>query len=168
MKVYITDLAAYNNGFLIGKWIDLPMNEDDLQDEIKAVLREGAYACEEDEHEEIFITDYECDYMDIGEYDSLDELNQIAEEMADLSEYDLKRYTAMRDAGYEHETALNQYEDVDLYENMSMLDLAYQFVDEGLFGEIPDHLQNYIDYDAIARDLSYDYVAVNGDIVRVA
>lgn len=35
--------------------------------------------------------------------------------------------------------------------------LAEQFVDDGLFGDIPAGLQFYIDYDAIARDLGMDY-----------
>ncbi len=35
--------------------------------------------------------------------------------------------------------------------------LAEQFVEEGLFGDIPKRLQFYIDYDAIARDLAVDY-----------
>ena len=30
-------------------------------------------------------------------------------------------------------------------------------VDEGLFGDVPPQFQFYIDYDAIARDLSFDY-----------
>ncbi|WP_307374309.1 antirestriction protein ArdA [Peteryoungia aggregata] len=47
--------------------------------------------------------------------------------------------------------------DVDIYEEDSMKALAERFVDDGLFGEIPDHLAHYIDYDAIARDLSMDY-----------
>jgi hypothetical protein len=47
--------------------------------------------------------------------------------------------------------------DIDFYEVNSMRELAEQFVDEGLFGEIPDHLANYLDYDAIAHDLSMDY-----------
>ena len=38
-----------------------------------------------------------------------------------------------------------------------MTELAEQFVDEGLFGEIPGHLAPYIDMDAIARDLAVDY-----------
>ena len=46
---------------------------------------------------------------------------------------------------------------VDIYRVDSMRDLAEQFVDEGLFGNIPEHLVNYIDHDAIARDLSVDY-----------
>jgi len=47
--------------------------------------------------------------------------------------------------------------DVDIYEVDSLKELAEQFIDEGLYGEIPTHLQNYIDTEAIARDLSMDY-----------
>jgi len=47
--------------------------------------------------------------------------------------------------------------DIDVYHVDSWRDLAEQFVDDGLFGEIPDHLANYIDFDAMARDLQHDY-----------
>ena len=47
--------------------------------------------------------------------------------------------------------------DIDLYEMDTIRELAEHFVDEGLFGEIPPQLIFYIDYDAIARDLSVDY-----------
>ena len=47
--------------------------------------------------------------------------------------------------------------DIDLYELDSLRDLAYQLVDEGLFGDIPDNIQCYLDFDAIARDLGMDY-----------
>jgi antirestriction protein len=47
--------------------------------------------------------------------------------------------------------------DVDIYEVGSLRELAEQFVDDGLFGEIPENIQNYLDYDAIARDLAADY-----------
>jgi antirestriction protein len=47
--------------------------------------------------------------------------------------------------------------EVDIYELDSLRELAEQFVEEGLFGEIPKHLENYIDYDAMARDLGMDY-----------
>jgi antirestriction protein len=50
--------------------------------------------------------------------------------------------------------------DVDVYEMDSLRDLAQHFVEEGLFGDIPERLQYYIDYDAIARDLSADYSEV--------
>lgn len=47
--------------------------------------------------------------------------------------------------------------DVDIYELDSLTELAQQFVDEGLFGDISDTIINYLDYDAIARDLGFDY-----------
>jgi len=47
--------------------------------------------------------------------------------------------------------------EVDIYEVDSLKELAEQFVDDGLYGEIPDSLVNYLDYDAIARDLGMDY-----------
>jgi hypothetical protein len=37
----------------------------------------------------------------------------------------------------------------------SLRELAQQFVDEGLFGPIPESIKNHIDYDSIARDLTY-------------
>lgn len=47
--------------------------------------------------------------------------------------------------------------DIDLYEVETMKELAEQFVDEGLFDDIPTSIQFYIDYEAIARDLACDY-----------
>lgn len=47
--------------------------------------------------------------------------------------------------------------EVDIYEVDSMKDLAEQFVEEGLFGEIPESIRYYLDYDLIARDLEADY-----------
>lgn len=48
-------------------------------------------------------------------------------------------------------------DNIDIYECDTMKDLAEQFVDEGFFGVIPKHLENYIDYDKLAHDLSLDY-----------
>lgn len=47
--------------------------------------------------------------------------------------------------------------DIDIYPARSLRDLAEEFVEEGLFGEVPERLRYYLDYDAIARDLSADY-----------
>lgn len=65
---------------------------------------------------------------------------------------------AVGECGYTFELDLDpaQFE-VVIYENATMRDLAEQFVEEGLFGEVPEAFQNYIDYDAIARDLAVEY-----------
>ena len=57
--------------------------------------------------------------------------------------------------------------DVDIYELDGLRELAEHFVDEGLFGEIPERLQTYLDYDAIARDLGLDYSETTIDGTRL-
>ncbi len=47
--------------------------------------------------------------------------------------------------------------DIDIYELDSLRDLAEQFIEEGLFGNIPESIRYYLDLDAIARDLAMDY-----------
>ena len=47
--------------------------------------------------------------------------------------------------------------DIDIYDVQTLKELAEQFVDEGLFGDIPKSLEFYIDHEAIARDLAADY-----------
>ena len=58
--------------------------------------------------------------------------------------------------GFDGKTAPDDF-DVEIYEVDSMRDLAEQFVEEGIFGHIPESLQYYIDCDAIARDLAVEY-----------
>lgn len=66
---------------------------------------------------------------------------------------------AVGEAGYSFDPATVSADefDIDVYHVETMKELAEQFVDEGLFGDIPDHLTNYIDMDAIAHDLAFDY-----------
>jgi len=80
---------------------------------------------------------------------------------------------AVGECGYTFEdtTRPDDFE-IDIYACDSLRELAEQFVEEGLFGDIPERLQFYIDYEAIARDLSADYceaiIAGNRLIYRCA
>lgn len=64
---------------------------------------------------------------------------------------------AVGEYGQESDPASVDDFDIDIYEIGIMRELAERFIDEGLFGEIPSHLEGYIDYDAVARDLSVDF-----------
>ena len=77
----------------------------------------------------------------------------------------IKVIIAVGEAGYTFDLGNDTPDqfDIDLYELDSLKDLAEQFVEEGLFGEIPKSLQNYIDYEAIARDLGMDYSEIRID-----
>lgn len=79
----------------------------------------------------------------------------------DYQESDLAKIAYLMDNnGYTlAEILANDYliDDTELYEAESLEALAEIFVDEGMLGEIPDALIYYINYDAIGRDLGFDY-----------
>ena len=71
----------------------------------------------------------------------------------------IKVIIAVGEVGYNFNLGTDtpdQFE-IDLYATDSLKELAEQFVEEGLFGDIPERIRNYLDYDAIARDLGMDY-----------
>lgn len=76
---------------------------------------------------------------------------------------------AVGECGYQFDDGTEPDDfDVDIYDVNSMRELAEQFVEEGLYGDIPENLRFYIDYDAIARDLAVDYseaVIVNSRVI---
>ena len=86
------------------------------------------------------------------------------EEWDDSEKYNI--ITAVGECGYSFDVESdNPYDfDVTVYEVENLKELAVQFVDEGFFGDIPDYLSCYLDYDAIARDLGCDYTesTING------
>lgn len=65
---------------------------------------------------------------------------------------------AVAECGYDASIDPDEVE-IDIYELDSLTELAEQFIEEGLFGDIPERLRFYLDLDAIARDLAMDYTA---------
>jgi hypothetical protein len=51
--------------------------------------------------------------------------------------------------------------DIELYELDSIQELAEQFIEDGLYGVIPNAIRFYLDIDAITRELSMDYSEIN-------
>lgn len=172
LRVYITDLAAYNAGFLIGKWVSLPMYREDLENELLEILKEGAEICKDSEHEEYFITDFEfeSDYklFEVHEYSNLEEINYKCEQLEDFSEDDLKRVSyLMEHVGFDFEDALSSYEDVIVYENMTLEEIAEDYIESCYnLNELPEIISRNIDYSSIARDfeLSGEYQTIDNDV----
>ena len=107
LKIYITNLGKYNEGELVGKWVELPC--EDLDEVLKEIEVADGTA-----YEEYAIHDYESDIegLNIGEYDNIFSLNEIAEKLNELSDYDKKWFEAYLDAsGEDLLTALEQFED---------------------------------------------------------
>jgi antirestriction protein len=91
---------------------------------------------------------------------------QAAEEWSDDDK--IRVIIAVGETGYTFDLGKDSPDrfDIDLYEMDSLRDLAIQFVDDGLYGTIPASIQNYLDYDAIARDLGMDYSEITIDGTR--
>lgn len=146
-RIYLTNLAMYNEGQLVGKWLDLPLTEKNLTKELHEVLGDD---------EEYFITDYESP-IKIAEYENLSDLNAFVLQLQDLDEYDQQKILYLLDVmGCTREEALEKYEDVIFYPDMTLQDVASELVEEGIFGDLTDTIKGYIDYDKLARDLSFD------------
>lgn len=169
MEIYITDLAAYNNGHLIGEWVALPMDENDLKAKIEEILTIGTEACGDFKHEEIFITDYECDYLEIGEYDNPFKLNEMAEQADGLNDHELKMVGFLLRNGLakDYFEAAEHIEDVIIHENSTFQDIAYDFVNECYnLNDLPSIISNNIDYESIGRQMEMEgnYFEQDGDI----
>ena len=148
-NVFITNLGKYNEGELVGKWLELPC--DNLEAELESIG-----VAENTMYEEYFITDYENDYdYKVGEYASLERLNDLAETLEALDEYEAAHLQAYMEAsGDDLEEALERYENSMFYKGMDLVDVAYQVVEECY--DLPEIAQRYFDYEAFARDLGFD------------
>ncbi len=51
---------------------------------------------------------------------------------------------------------MEHHKEVIIYPEETLEDVAYSLVEDGCFETVGDGLVNYIDYDAIARDLEHD------------
>lgn len=160
LKIYLTNLGKYNEGELVGEWVELPCTDAELE----AVKERIGISDEPDEngnfYEEYFITDYETDIsgLEVGEYDNLDELNELAETLDNLDEYDLEIVNAMISEGYTLEDAMGRKDDCMIYWNChDMEDVAMEYAEEtGLLSSIPENLRSYFDFEAFGRDMSYE------------
>lgn len=171
ISIYLTNLGKYNEGELVGEWLELPATEE----EIEACKKRIGISDEPDEngniYEEYFVTDYECEFYAVGEYESLDDLNELAETLDGMDDDEAEIVEALMDElGYDLEEAIDAALDCIRYEGCDdMGDVAYRLYEDGCLGDIPERLVSYIDWDAYGRDLSFEgtFVSYNGGYIEV-
>ena len=163
---FVTNLGKYNEGELVGEWVKFPTTAEEL----KEVFKRIGIGQRDDfgqPYEEWFITDYDC-YVDglyskLGEYESLDELNYLASKLDEMSESEYAQFQAGMEMG-DHcgslQEIINLTENLDCYEIYPNIedydDLGRYYIEELDAMQVPEHLQNYIDYEAYGRDVAMD------------
>lgn len=178
LNIYLTNLGKYNEGELLGEWVELPITDEELNkvfDRIQICHDDVEYTDEcGNPYEEYFITDSETDIngLEIGEYSNLDELNEIAETLEDLEEYEKEVVKVLLGESYDLADALEKKDDCMIYYDCNdMADVAEKYVEEtGLLHDVPDHLRNYFDFEAYGRDMSYEGTFIftdNGNCVQI-
>lgn len=156
MKIFLTNLGKYNEGYLIGKWVKLPIPADKLKD----VLDEIGI---NEEYEEYFITDYETEISGmrevIGEYTSVEALNELAERLESLSEIERDKLAAIMESKWVNsisdvEELIDSLDDFDLLPEVEDDSaLGYYFAEEVGCIDIPEHIRNYFDHEAYGRNM---------------
>ena len=163
---FITNLGKYNEGELVGEWVKFPTTAE----EMKEVFKRIGIGQRDDfgnPYEEWFITDYDC-YVDglydkLGEYENLDELNYLASKLDEMSDSEYAQFQGGMEMG-DHcgslQEIINLTENLDCYEVYPHIedydDLGRYYIEEREVMQVPEHLQNYIDYEAYGRDVAMD------------
>lgn len=163
---FITNLGKYNEGALVGEWVKFPTTAEEL----KQVFERIGIGAKDDfgqTYEEWFITDYDC-YVDglydlLGEYANLDELNYLASKLDDMSQDEYERFQAAMEIS-DHtgsiQELINLTENLDCYDVYPDIhdhdDLGRYYIEELDAMQMPEHLRNYIDYEAYGRDIALE------------
>lgn len=153
IKIYVACLAAYNNGYLHGEWIDATQDLNDIQEQVQTMLRNSPV----EDAEEYAIHDFEgYGSYRLSEYEGLESAHDLAcfiEEHGEVAAELLNHFCDLEEAKKSME---ENYRGV----YRSVADFAQELTEET--GDIPKHLEFYIDYTRMAYDME-----VSGDIFTI-
>lgn len=152
LSIYITSIRE-GKDYLLGEWVKLPVPPEKL-DEV--IARIG------NEYEEYLVTDYEAAFanLNISQYSSIEELNDLATRLDEVEEWDNDKLCAV----LEMEEPTSIADIVDIIEHLDEFDLLIGVEDDQGLGEyfadelctleaVPAHLRSYFDYEAYGRDI---------------
>ena len=158
-EAYVTNLGMYpERGVEVGEYLKFPTTIEEVQALFSRIGIDGK------RYEEYFITDYQSDvlglYDHLGEYESLDELNYLAHLLEEMTPDELEKLEAVMDAG-EYTSSVRDL--INLTQNLACFDfysdvnseeeLGRMYIQDFEAMQVPEHLIDYIDYEAYGRDV---------------
>lgn len=162
LACFLTNLGTYAAGSLDGAWLQLPTDRETLKSTFRTIgISEGG---------EYFITDYNCDAIPglsecLGEYEDLDELNYLAAKVQEVAQNgDLELFSAALELGMDTGSVkdlINLTDNLDHYtllpEVSDQETLGLYIVENGGYDlDALGKLANYINYDALGRDITIE------------
>ena len=170
----LTNLGKYNEGGLDYVWVSFPCDEDDFQDSLKKIGI-GEDRGDGSVYEEWFFSDWDTDYSGLdldglGEYMSLDEVNEYAEALEgivdDGNEEEFR--AAMEYSGDFHDAldlvetgSVTKISDESMPNRMDEAIGAY-YMDSMGFNAM-SNIEEYFDYEAYGRDIRIEYYPVDAE-----
>ena len=167
----LTNLGKYNEGGLDYVWVSFPCDEDDFQDSLKKIGI-GEDRGDGSVYEEWFFSDWDTDYSGLdldglGEYMSLDEVNEYAEALEGIvDDGNEEEFRAAMEYSGDFHDALNLVEtgsvmkisDESMPNRMDEAIGAY-YMDSMGFNAM-SNIEEYFDYEAYGRDIRIEYYPV--------
>ena len=164
----LTNLGKYNEGGLDYVWVSFPCDEDDFQDSLKKIGI-GEDRGDGSVYEEWFFSDWDTDYnwvdLDgLGEYMSLDEVNEYAEALEGIvDDGNEEEFKAAMEYSGDFNDALNLVEtgsvmkisDESMSNRMDEAIGAYYMDSMGF--DAMSNMEEYFDYEAYGRDIRLEY-----------
>lgn len=154
IRIYVADLAAYNNGRLHGVWIDATEEMEDIWAQVNQMLKSSP----EGFAEEYAIHDYEgFGGYRVSEYEGLESAHNVAvfiEEHGEIAGELLNNF------GGDLEDAKKAIEENYSGCYKSLADYAEELTEQT--AEVPENLAFYIDYERMGRDME-----LGGDVYTI-
>ena len=143
-RIYVACLAAYNNGYLHGAWIDTDQDADQIRDEIAAMLARSPI----EDAEEYAIHDYEdFEGVSISEYAGIDIVARMA---SFIAEHGALGAGLLEQFSGDMDQAESTLEDCYHGQFASLADYMEELTTESV--TIPEALRYYVDWEGMARD----------------
>lgn len=152
-RAWVGCLACYNDGRLVGQWVDGLEAGELTTEELHAsegVTVDPTYG----PHEELWIMDHEGYGPALSGECSPVEAQRVAEALDSIDEHQRDAFAAWLDHVGDLEDALGTFTDAYLGSWDSVLEYAWEYVESsGVLDDVPELLARYFDCSAFARDL---------------
>lgn len=156
IKLAVSNLGMYQEGNHVWEWLTLPATQEEIEATLQAIhvdqTGNGRY-------ESYMISDFESPF-EIGLYDNIEKWNDVAEKLEELDDEQIEIVKILLDNGIveDLDSAIENLDNVTVWCDCDdMSDVAYEtYSSTGQLETIPDHVKNYIDWDAMGRDMEIE------------